>query len=71
MGSARSKMFNFMDNPLIELAAVDFGIQFCVFVASAFLKTEKFYDLTGNICDHSYLCIYKVKSNTLFILKIF
>lgn len=49
MGSSRSKMFSFMDNPLVELAAVDFGIQFCVFGVSALLKSEKFYDLTGNI----------------------
>ncbi|GIX71838.1 hypothetical protein CDAR_5411 [Caerostris darwini] len=42
-------MIAFVEYPLFELATVDFSIQFCVFVASAFLKTEKFYDLTGSL----------------------
>lgn len=32
---------------VLELAAVDFLIQYSVFTVSAYLKTEKFYDLTG------------------------
>ncbi|KAG8191648.1 hypothetical protein JTE90_016441 [Oedothorax gibbosus] len=42
-------MFDFLNNPLVELAVVDFGIQFCVFGVSALLKSERFYDLTGSL----------------------
>ncbi|GFS85181.1 uncharacterized protein TNCV_4223131 [Trichonephila clavipes] len=49
MGNTATKMFDFMNSPLFELSTVDFGIQFSVFIVSAFLKTEKFYDLTGSL----------------------
>ncbi|GFY60253.1 hypothetical protein TNIN_500111 [Trichonephila inaurata madagascariensis] len=49
MGTAATKMFDFLNSPLFELSTVDFGIQFSVFIVSAFLKTEKFYDLTGSL----------------------
>ncbi|XP_015929834.1 uncharacterized protein [Parasteatoda tepidariorum] len=48
MGTVISSMFNFQQ-PLLELAAVDFAIQFAVFAVSSFLKTEKFYDITGSV----------------------
>lgn len=40
--------------PLLELAGVDFLMQYAVFVVSAYLKTEKFYDLTGNVYTFSF-----------------
>lgn len=46
MGPYVSKMFDF-NGPLVELAGVDFLIQYAVFIVSAYMKTEKFYDLTG------------------------
>ncbi|CAL1294431.1 unnamed protein product [Larinioides sclopetarius] len=49
MGSKASKMLDLLDNPFFEIATVDFGIQFSAFIVSAFLKTEKFYDITGSL----------------------
>lgn len=48
MGSYITKMFG-SSAALVQLAAVDFFIQYTVFIVSAFLKTEKFYDFTGII----------------------
>lgn len=47
MGSYITKMFG--SSALVQLAAVDFFMQYAVFIVSAFLKTEKFYDFTGII----------------------
>lgn len=47
MGSYISKMFD-ISSPLLQLVAVDFLMQYAVFIISAYLKTEKFFDLTGS-----------------------
>lgn len=47
MGTYFTKMFE-ISSPLLELAAVDFLMQYAVFIVSAYLKSEKFYDITGS-----------------------
>ncbi|XP_054720446.1 uncharacterized protein LOC129230080 [Uloborus diversus] len=58
MGTIIGRMFDF-NSPLLELAVYDFAIQYAVFIVSAFLKTEIFYDLTGSITFIvlSHMCI--------------
>ena len=45
------EVFGNMGNVLVKSAALDFGIQWVCFVLAAALKTEKFYDLAGELCN--------------------
>lgn len=42
------KMDKLFSSPLFSAAALDFGIQWVLWLVAAFLKTEKFYDLAGS-----------------------
>ncbi|KAI8911724.1 hypothetical protein EDD86DRAFT_264340 [Gorgonomyces haynaldii] len=43
---------------LAKTAFLDFGIQFAVFLYSAYHRTEKLYDVTGSLTFHA--CLYQI-----------
>lgn len=54
-------LYDIMGNNLVKSAAVDFGIQWVLWVVASKLQTEKFYDLAGMFISqgvHIYLLSY-------------
>ena len=45
------------ENYYLKILAVDMGVQWVAWGVSAALKTERFYDLTGNYLTYLHNCI--------------